>query len=86
MGSKARESTKAMSLAFVLLDFQHAGVREVSRTRTIYSTETYTSHFIFYVLKWKASAVFPRGVVSGGGGVPRERVLQQSVEFSREVG
>ena len=57
MGSKAREGSKAMSLAFVLLDFQHAGVRrrayctrrsvdmqqlrEVSRTRTIYSTETH---------------------------------------------
>ena len=27
MGSKAREGAKAMSLAFVLLDFQHAGVR-----------------------------------------------------------
>ena len=27
MGSKARESAEAMSLAFVLLDFQHAGVR-----------------------------------------------------------
>ena len=26
-GSKARESQKAMTLAFVLLDFQHAGVR-----------------------------------------------------------
>ena len=26
-GSKARESAKAMSLAFVLLDFQHVGVR-----------------------------------------------------------
>ena len=25
--SKAREGAKAMSLAFVLLDFQHAGVR-----------------------------------------------------------
>jgi len=25
--SKARESAKAMSLAFVLLDFQYAGVR-----------------------------------------------------------
>ena len=60
-----------MSLAFVLLDFQHAGVRrraectrwsadmqqfrEVSRTRTIYSTETHTSDFIL-VLKWEASA------------------------------
>ena len=27
VGSKARECAKAMSLAFVLLDFQHAGVR-----------------------------------------------------------
>ena len=51
-----------MYLAFVLLDFQHAGVRrraqcmrqsvdmqqfrEVSRTRTIYSTETHTSNLI----------------------------------------
>ena len=26
-GSKATESTKTMSRAFVLLDFQHAGVR-----------------------------------------------------------
>ena len=58
MGSKAREGAKSMSLAFVLLDFQHAGVRrraqctrrsvdmqqfrEVGRTRTIYSTETHT--------------------------------------------
>ena len=25
--SKARESTKAVTLAFVLLDFQHVGVR-----------------------------------------------------------
>ena len=62
VGSKARESAEAMSLAFVLLDFQHAGVRrrayctrwsvdmqqfrEVSRTRTIYSTETHTGDFI----------------------------------------
>ena len=58
MGSKAREAAKAKSLAFVLLDFQHAGVRrrayctrrsvdmqqfrEVGRTRAIYSTETHT--------------------------------------------
>ena len=28
MGSKAREGTKAMSLAFVVLDFQYAGVRK----------------------------------------------------------
>ena len=27
MNSKAREGAEAMSLAFVLLDFQHAGVR-----------------------------------------------------------
>ena len=27
VGSKAREGAKAMSLAFVLLDFQHVGVR-----------------------------------------------------------
>ena len=27
MGSKARDGAKDMSLAFVLLDFQHAGVR-----------------------------------------------------------
>ena len=27
VGSNARESTKTMTLAFVLLDFQHAGVR-----------------------------------------------------------
>ena len=56
--SKARESAKATSLAFVLLDFQHAGVRrralctrqstdmqqfrKVNRTRTIYSTESET--------------------------------------------
>ena len=26
-GSKAREGAKAISLVFVLLDFQHAGVR-----------------------------------------------------------
>ena len=28
VGSKARESAKAMSLAFVFLDFQHAFVRK----------------------------------------------------------
>ena len=30
MGSKAREGAKAMSLAFVLLDFEHAGVRRTA--------------------------------------------------------
>ena len=52
--------------------------REVSRTRTIYSTEIHTSDFILnlYVLKWEANAgFFPGEVLSGGGGVPRERVL-----------
>ena len=57
--------------------------REISKTRTIYSTETHTSDFL---LKWKASAVFPGEVLSGGDGVPREHVLQQSSEFSGEVG
>ena len=33
MGSKAREGAKAMSLAFVMLDFQHAGVKEERSTR-----------------------------------------------------
>ena len=33
MGSKAIEGAKAMSLAFVLLDFQHAGVKEESSVR-----------------------------------------------------
>ena len=28
---------------------------------------------------------FPGEVLNGGGGVPRERVLQQSFEFSGEV-
>ena len=66
MGSKTTEGAEAMSLAFVLLDFQHAGVRrrvqctrqsvdmqqfrEVSRTRTIYSTETHTSDFVLNTL------------------------------------
>ena len=30
MGSRAREGAKAMSLAFVFLDFQHAGVRNLA--------------------------------------------------------
>ena len=66
MGSKEREGAKAMSLAFVLLDFQHAGVRrrawctrpsvdmqqfrEVSMTKTTCSTETHTSDFILNTL------------------------------------
>ena len=35
MGSKARKSAKAMSLAFVLLDFQHAGVRIIRQEGNI---------------------------------------------------
>ena len=70
--SKARDGEKAMSLAFVSLDFQHAGVRrrvqctrrsvdmqqfrEVSRTRTIYSTETHTSDFILNMF-WNGKPV-----------------------------
>ena len=37
MGSKAREGVKAMSLVFVLLDFQHARVRR--RVCVVYKTE-----------------------------------------------
>ena len=32
VGFKAREGAKAMSFAFVLLDFQHAGVSEEERS------------------------------------------------------
>ena len=39
---------------------------------------TYKRLYTWYVLKWEASAVFPRQVLSAGGGVPREQVLQQS--------
>ena len=53
------------------------------------SIDTHTSIFILNyesVLKWKASAVSPGEVLGGGDGVPREQVLQQSSEFSVEVG
>ena len=33
MGFKAREGAEAMSLVFVLLDFQHAGVRSAAGRR-----------------------------------------------------
>ena len=36
MGSKARDVAKAMSLAFVLLDFQHVGCQKKS---VVYETE-----------------------------------------------
>ena len=42
--------------------------------------------YIVIVVKWEASAVFRGEVLSGGDGVPREQVLQQSSEFSGEVG
>ena len=67
MGCKAIESAKAMSLAFVLLDFsmrvseeersvrdgvyRHVAVDGVIRTRTIYSAEIYTINFIFDMLR-----------------------------------
>ena len=35
MGSKAREDAKAMSLAFVLLDFQHGGSEEERSVRVV---------------------------------------------------
>ena len=50
--------------------------RDVNRSRTIYSTETHTSNFMLNTGE----------VLSGGDGVPRGQVLQQSSEFSVEVG
>ena len=103
VGSKTREGVKATSLAFVLLDFQHAGVRrrayctrqsvnmqqlrEISRTRTTYSTETHTSDFILKTL-WNGKPVqfFQERCWVVVTGVPREQVLQQSSEFSGETG
>ena len=35
VGSKAREGAKAMSLAFVLLDFQHVGVKKERSVRDV---------------------------------------------------
>ena len=63
--------------------------REVSRTRTIYSTKHIqaTLYLIRSEMGSQCSCVFfPGEVLSGGGRVPRERVLQQSFEFSGEVG
>ena len=61
------QSAKAMSLAFALLDFEHAGIqrrvkcarrsvdmqelREVSGTRSIYSKEARACNFIFNALR-----------------------------------
>jgi len=62
-------------------------LREVSRTRTIYGTETHINDFILIRSEIRSKySFFPGEVLSGGGGVPRERVLQQSFEFSGEVG
>ena len=66
--------------------------REVSRTKRlivlkhIQATLYLIRSEMGYVLKWEASAVFPGEVLSGGDRVPREQVLQQSSEFSGEVG
>ena len=76
MWSKARESTKAMTLASVLLDFQHVCVRrrsnctrlsvdmqqfrKVSRTRAMHSVETHTSDFIFNTFEMGSQCSFPR--------------------------
>ena len=53
----------------------------------VYETEcSHASDFILnYVLKWEFSAVFPGDVLSGGDGMSRGQVLQQSSEFSGEV-
>ena len=61
--------------------------REVSRTRSIYSIETNTTDFIVNTFSnEKPVQFFPGEVLSGVGGVPRERVLQQSLKFSGGVG
>ena len=49
--------------------------REVSRTRAIYNTETHTSDFIFNTSEMGSQCSFPGEVLSGGGRVPKERVL-----------
>ena len=59
--------------------------RELSRTKTIYSTETHTSEFIRSEMGSQCSFL-PGEVLSGGDEVPREQVLQQSSEFYGEVG
>ena len=54
--------------------------------RFLRASKAHKRLYISYVLKWDASAVFLGGVLSGDGGIPRERVLQQTFEFSGEVG
>ena len=44
--SKAREGAKAMSLAFVLLDFQHVGVRRKKGGRTPATGKRYLFTFM----------------------------------------
>ena len=56
--------------------------REVSRTRTIYSTETHTSDLIRSEMGSQCS-FSSRGVEWRGDGVPREQVLQQSSNMNR---
>ena len=54
MGSKAREGAKAVSLAFVLLDFQHAGVRRRAKCtrRSVDMQEHYTKEHYTIQLYW----------------------------------
>ena len=51
MGSKARESTKAMGFAFVLLDFQHAGIRSTRRSVHMYQFRKAAGPELFIALK-----------------------------------
>ena len=76
VGPKARSGAKTISLAFVLLDFQHAGVRrracctrrdidmfrDVSRTRTIYSIKTQHMQATLYLVRSEMGSQnsFPR--------------------------
>ena len=61
--------------------------REVSRTRTIYSTETHTSDFILHTAfsNGKPVQFFPGKVLSGDVGVPREQVLQHIYRYKLSV-
>ena len=61
--------------------------RELSKTRSICSIQTHTSDFILNTFSnEKPVQFFPGEVLSGDGGMPRERVLQQSLKFSGGVG
>ena len=102
MGSKARERAKAMSLAVCIGGFsacrgcqkksvvyetecRHVAV-QVSRSRTILALRHIQATLYLIPSEIGSQCNFPGDVLSGGGGVPRERVFQQSFEFSGEVG